>query len=202
MPRHMGVELPLLFLAGWFAALYTGASLIPASSAWNAAGLPGLLFAMATSGFWMIPAALDLAVLSPVVGFAKVTSLVAAGFVACLSWRVARMAIQAFFVLNWFWMTLAAGLLYQEAPQQLCSVYLADQQGQAGRAMAAWACAGLLAWIWSVARMLLSAEDAERADVVTCAAGEPANSQFDLPSAIGRMCSPPNLRSEGQSSGR
>ncbi len=55
-------------------------------------------------------------------------------------------------------MTLVAGLLYQEAPQQLCSVYLADEQRQAGQAVVLWAVVGLAAWLWRVAREACRAE--------------------------------------------
>jgi len=102
----------------------------------------GLVLAASVSGFWMVPAALDAAVLHPAAGTAKVASLVAAGLLLQASWSAAASILQGFLVLNWFWMTLTAGVLYQEAPQQLCSVYLANAQEQAGRAMVAWATAG------------------------------------------------------------
>ena len=162
MARHMGLELPGLFLLGWLAAALAGDRLSRAIGRWNANGLPGLLFALCVTGFWMVPAALDLAVLHAGVAVAKVASLVAAGLLLRASWASAATVLQAFIVLNWFWMTLAAGLMYQEAPQQLCSVYLTDQQGQAGRAMVAWASAGLVGWLWLVARASWRSDDIGR----------------------------------------
>lgn len=159
MARHMGLELPALFLLGWLAAARTGDSLSRAIARWNANGLPGLLFALCVTGFWMVPAALDLAVLHAGVAVAKVASLVAAGLLLRASWACAGTVLQAFVVLNGFWMTLAAGLMYQEAPRQLCSVYLADQQGLAGRALVAWASAGLAGWLWRVARASWRSDD-------------------------------------------
>ena len=147
MARHMGLELPGLFILGWFAATCAGHRLVRALESWNANGLPGLLFGLCVTGFWMVPAALDRAVLDDDMAIAKVTSLVAAGLLAGASWSCAGRVIQAFFVLNWVWMTLAAGLLYQDAPQQLCSVYLVNQQGEAGRAVVIWALIGLFAWL-------------------------------------------------------
>ncbi|WBY02660.1 hypothetical protein PE066_03730 [Ramlibacter tataouinensis] len=158
MARHMGLELPALVLAGWLAGAYAGPGLARALAPWNANGLPGLLFAACVSGFWMLPAALDVAVLHPAVGTAKVASLVAAGLLLQASWSAAGIVIQAFFVLNWFWMTLGAGLIYQEAPQQLCSVYLADEQLHAGRAVAAWAVVGLAMWLWHVVRAAIRSD--------------------------------------------
>jgi hypothetical protein len=104
------------------------------------------------TGFWMLPAALDRAVQESEVATLKVASLVVAGLVTGASWQIAGHVIQSFFVLNWFWMTLAVGLLYQELPQQLCSVYLAEQQDAAGAAMVAWAMLGLALWLPGVLR--------------------------------------------------
>jgi hypothetical protein len=43
--------------------------------------------------------------------------------------------LQGFFVGNWAWMTATIGLLYQEAPRQLCLYYLADAQVHAGQGL-------------------------------------------------------------------
>lgn len=158
MARHMGLELPGLFILGWFAATFAKPRFTSALKRWNTNGLPGLVFALLATGFWMLPAALDRAVLNDAMAMAKVTSLVLAGLFAGASWTRAGLVIQAFFVLNWFWMTLAAGLLYQDAPQQLCSVYLADQQGAAGRVLVAWALAGLGLWLAGLVRAACLAE--------------------------------------------
>lgn len=154
MARHMGLELPGLFLGGWFAAACAGPDLGRRLAPWNGHGLPGLLLALCITGFWMVPAALDLAVLHHGMAIAKVASLVVAGLLAGASWRCAGWVIQAFFVLNAFWMTLAAGLMYQEAPQQLCAVYLVDQQAAAGQAIVLWAVIGLAVWMVHMARAL------------------------------------------------
>ncbi len=152
MARHMGLELPALLALGWMAAAHAGDALTRTLARWNANGLPGLLFALCVTGFWMVPAALDQAVLHDGMALAKVASLVAAGLLARASWSGAGMVLQAFFVLNWFWMTLAAGLLYQDAPRQVCSVYLIDQQGQAGVAMVIWTLVGMGLWLIHAAR--------------------------------------------------
>jgi hypothetical protein len=156
MARHMGLELPALLLLGCFAAASAGNSLSRAIAPWNVNGVPGLFFALSVTGFWMVPAALDAAVLHVGMAMVKVGSLIAAGALLRASWSSAGLIIQTFFVLNWFWMTLAGGLLYQEAPQQLCSVYLVDQQSQAGRAVVIWAMAGLGAWLWRISLTALS----------------------------------------------
>ncbi len=53
------------------------------------------------------------------------------------SFRAAPLAVQAFFVGNWVWMTATVGLLYQNAPQQLCVNYLIGTQLRAGQGLVA-----------------------------------------------------------------
>lgn len=161
MPRHMGLQLPLLFLLGWWAAHCAGKRLTQALASWNAHGANGLLAALCITSFWMLPAALDHAVLHAGVALAKVVSLVLAGLLAGLSWPAASQVLRAFFAINGFWMMLAAGLLYQEAPQQLCSVYLSDQQGAAGRSLVAWSVVGMVAWLAQLCRYLFAQEASE-----------------------------------------
>ncbi len=164
MARHMGLELPALFILGWLAAARASGRLSGALADWNVNGVPGLLFALCVTGFWMVPAALDRAVLHDGFAIAKIASLVVAGLLARASWPSAGIVVQGFFVLNWFWMTLTAGLLYQEAPQQLCSVYLIDQQAQAGTAIVVWALAGLGAWLGCVVHTIQEIGERDRGD--------------------------------------
>lgn len=158
MARHMAVELPLLFVVGWWMSRWCRpsghASGHAAPASWNVRGLAGLLFVTVVASYWMLPVALDMAVLRPAVGVAKVASVVLAGLAAGLSWRFAGMVVQAFFAINWVAMTLFAGLLYQAAPQQLCSVYLTNQQAGAGQALCALAVAGLVLWLFGLGRQL------------------------------------------------
>jgi hypothetical protein len=146
MVTHMALELPLLFAIGWWSATSTRQA-----PSWlrsiNAGGLSGLSVAMVFSALWMLPLSLDAAVLNPVVGWLKVASLLLAGALTHLSLRNARPAIQAFFVLNWGWMTGAAGALYEQAPERLCSTYLLGDQVWAGRGLVALAVLVAAAWI-------------------------------------------------------
>lgn len=159
MMRHMAIELPMLFAIGWLAAHVAGASQTRQLSRWNASGLPSFVAALLITGFWMLPVALDLAVLNPGVAVAKVVSLLVAGAVTGASWRKAGLVMQAFFIFNWVWMTLTIGLLYQDAPQQLCSVYLTDQQSAAGQTMVILAVIVLLGWVSHVFNLLIAQED-------------------------------------------
>lgn len=152
MLTHMLVELPLLFAIGaWAASRLRGHG-----PAWFAAidanGLTGLTVAMLVSAFWMLPIALDAAVLVPAIGLAKITSILLAGWCAVLSLRRARTAVQAFFVLNWVWMTGAVGAMYQQAPERLCSTYLQGDQAHAGIGLVVLAIVVAIAWVTTTFR--------------------------------------------------
>ncbi len=160
MAGHMVLELPLLFACGWWAAHAAGGAGRGRWPAWDAYRLPMLLAALLVTSLWMLPLTLDLAVLDPRVNLLKVASLVAAGFLCGVAWARAGLVLQGFFLFNWTWMTITAGLLYQDAPQQLCSVYLNDQQAQAGVGIVT--LAALLLVFWLLHNVLLPALSSQR----------------------------------------
>lgn len=161
MARHMVLEIPAIFACGWLAAHAAGPRLSTLFSHWGFNGIPALLASLLVTGYWMLPVALDHAVLDPSVNILKVISLILAGLITGTTWRQAGTVLQAFFVLNWAWMTLTAGLLYQEAPQQLCSVYLSEQQALAGAGMVALASALLALWLLNAVILPGIVEEAE-----------------------------------------
>jgi len=91
---------------------------------------------------------LDQALLSGPAAAAKYTSFLAAGMLLPVSFQAAPLAVQAFFVGNWVWMTATVGLLYQNTPQQLCVNYLIGTQLNAGEGLVAAALA--IAGLWCV----------------------------------------------------
>ncbi|PTT84232.1 hypothetical protein DBR42_15230 [Pelomonas sp. HMWF004] len=125
MSLHMLVEFPLLLAAGWAWGRWLPAKVL---SALDAQGLLGATLASCVLAFWMIPAALDLALLSAPVAAAKYCSWLLAG--ALLAWGRQRLGavLACFFLGNTAWMTATAGLLYREADRQLCVNYLVDDQ--------------------------------------------------------------------------
>lgn len=160
MARHMLAELTLLFVTGWLAAHATGAARHrPALKAYYPAAL---LAGLVISGVWMLPLALDLAVGSLAVNLLKVVGLLLAGFLYGASWRHAGLILQGFVVVNWGWMTVTAGLLYVSAPLQLCSVYLSDQQPDAGWGLVLMGATVLILWVRR-ALMALPAEESGKA---------------------------------------
>jgi hypothetical protein len=139
---------PLLLVAGLRTAKALPERAVALIMRSNRLGLAGFTFVSLTAAYWMIPVALDQALLSGPAAAAKYTSFLAAGMLLPVSFPAAPLAMQAFFVGNWVWMTATVGLLYQNAPQQLCVNYLIGTQLSAGEGLVAAAVA--IAGLWCV----------------------------------------------------
>lgn len=131
MALHMLVEFPLLLAMGW-AAASLGPRAANVDSRWDAEGLSSALLVLVTTAFWMLPVALDLALLSPWIALAKALNWLAAGAVLARALQRWRRELRLFVLFNLAWMMATAGLLYREAESRLCVNYLADQQWWAG----------------------------------------------------------------------
>lgn len=137
MSLHMAVELPLLFIAGW---LIASAATLPGTrfEKFDDGGLFAATWASCVLAFWMVPAALDLAVLEPDRALMKYGTWALAGCMVGMAQPRITPVLAAFFLGNAGWMTATAGLLYLDAEQQLCVNYLVDDQQATGYALMAW----------------------------------------------------------------
>lgn len=144
MALHMLLEFPLLFLAGW-AAQGRMSDRCWQRLDWR--GLAGSTLLLAVSAFWMIPAALDLALLDGRVAAAKYLSWWLAGAAMAGSWQRLDPMVALFMGGNLAWMMATAGLLYQSSTQRLCVNYLQDEQ--------VWSGAGLIAGALTLGLLLL-----------------------------------------------
>jgi hypothetical protein len=126
MALHMLVEFPLLLASGWAVARL--AARHAPTDAFDALGLLGVAVVSCVSAFWMIPAALDLALLHEPMRWAKLASWIAAGALLARGWPKLGDEIAVFFLGNLAWMFATAGLLYREAESRLCASYLAEDQ--------------------------------------------------------------------------
>jgi hypothetical protein len=146
MARHMLVEFPLLLVAGLATAKALPERTVTLIMRSNQLGLAGFIFVSLTAAYWMIPVALDQALSSGPAAAAKYASFLAAGMLLPVSFQAAPLAMQAFFVGNWVWMTATVGLLYQSTPQQLCVNYLIGTQLSTGEGLVAAAVAIAVLW--------------------------------------------------------
>jgi hypothetical protein len=135
MVTHMLVQIPLLAAAGVLLASSLGPRvrrrLEAIADAW-----PGMLAVWFASSYWMLPRALDAALVSPVTELAKFCSLpLLVGLPLALSWPRLGAVGRGFVLANAISMLGVIGWLYREAPVRLCNYYLIDQQVLLGNAL-------------------------------------------------------------------
>jgi hypothetical protein len=104
---------------------------------YNAYGIPGLLLVSLVGAGWMIPKALDDALVDWRVAAFKYVGLPACGWLLRASVRRANVVIKLFFLGNFCWMSAIVGMVYLDQPIRLCNAYLQDDQDWAGRGLIA-----------------------------------------------------------------
>lgn len=153
MAAHMLLQFPLLIAAGWAlsglcATRWRWPRLFDAL---DAHGLLGISFASCVLAFWMIPTALDLALLSEPVRWAKYASLWLTGVLLRRSHQRLGAELALFFVGTLVWMMATVGLVYQTLPQRLCVSYLIGEQRWTGTGLVAAALLLGAAALWRLA---------------------------------------------------
>ena len=157
MSTHMLVQIPLLVLVGVCAERawrgWRGRAAVAGSSgrspAWsyNEYGMPGLLFASLVGACWMVPKALDDALVDWRMAAFKVLGLPVAGWILGASLRRSNTVVKLFFLGNFCWMSAIVGLIYLDQPARLCNAYLLDDQAWAGNGLIALSILLPLAWL-------------------------------------------------------
>lgn len=137
MSLHMLVEFPALLAAGWAASrlgerLAVLRRMQAVQSFFDWGGLSSATFASGVAAVWMLPSALDAALLSGAVAAAKYASWWLAGGLLAASWRRMAPEVLLFFAGNLAWMMATAGMLYLDTPARLCVNYLQDDQRHTG----------------------------------------------------------------------
>jgi hypothetical protein len=152
MALHMLVQWPLLVASGWLFSLQ-----VPIKGAWSECfnaidmhGLLGVTIASCVLTFWMVPAALDWALLADPMRWAKYTTLWLAGLLLGRSVPHLHAVLEVFFTGMWVWMMATVGLIYQSMPQRLCVSYLVDEQRWTGAGLVVSATALGLLGVWRV----------------------------------------------------
>ena len=137
MVLHMFVQFPSLLVGGWALASLALRLWTELPERLDPRGFVRAVALACVSAFWMIPAALDLALLVPEVERTKVPSWLAAGALFALGWPMLADVPRLFLIGNLVWMFGTAGLLYQCAERRLCVNDLINEQLWAGRSMVA-----------------------------------------------------------------
>lgn len=148
MIGHMLVQIPLLAAAGVLGAFALPPHIKHQLATYNVYGLPLTLLAGFASTYWMLPRALDAALVDPwmeVVKFASLPLLV--GLPLAVSWRALGTIGRGFVLANFISMLAVIGWLYIVAPIRVCNNYLINQQTVAGWMLVA--ITGLLFLAWT-----------------------------------------------------
>ncbi len=151
MTRHMLVQMPLLAAAGFVLARALSADWRERLRARAGGVVPCLLLAMATTTFWMIPRALDLALEQGSAEAAKFLSLpLLAGVPLALAWPHIGIFGRGFVWSNLASMLAVLGWLYRAAPIRVCNAYGETSQFTAGTWMIVLAVTIFAAWLASL----------------------------------------------------
>lgn len=129
MVGQMIVQLPLLVLAGFFIgeAIKTKISVENNNSKLN--GVAGILLALFTITYWMLPRAVDASLNDVVFGILKYSTLpLLAGIPISLCWKRLCPLWKSFIWANNISMFGVYGWLYIISPVRLCNNYLLGQQ--------------------------------------------------------------------------
>lgn len=123
-------------------------------------GLASFSFCLVVVSYWMLPSAIDRAVLEPRFDAIKVASLLACGATLRQAVMRAPAVVRLFFLGYLLQMTLWLGLYWALAEERLCNVYSLSTQQQAGAGLAALAVALGAVFVWRLARAAASGPEA------------------------------------------
>lgn len=148
MSLHMLVQMPLLAAAGFLGVRGLPAARRAQLCRMLGGPLPLVLAAMFASSYWMLPRALDAALVNPWAEVGKFGSLpLLMGAPMSLAWERMGSIARGFVWTNFLSMLAVLGWLYMVAPVRVCNSYLQTAQYDAGLWMVGLAVAGFVAWM-------------------------------------------------------
>ncbi|MFT5534883.1 MAG: hypothetical protein ACI8WM_001116 [Burkholderiaceae bacterium] len=154
MVWHMAIQMPLLVLAGWWvmAALSRGRAVLWLAP-WNRYGLTGFITALVVLAYWMLPLAIDRAVVLPQADLLKLLTLFIAGILLQHSFSCSPAALQLFFVGYLVSMMTWLGSYFITTNLRLCNAYSLETQVQTGWGIAAIGIGLGTLWVGSALRL-------------------------------------------------
>lgn len=133
MAWHMVFQMPLLALGGWLSARAIPPSFsIRGWASFNHFGLTGFMAAQAIVAYWMLPSAIDRAVVLPWVDALKLLTLFITGMLLADAFRRAPGALQLFFMGYWVSMMAWLGMYFATTDLRLCNAYSLQSQSNTG----------------------------------------------------------------------
>jgi phage shock protein PspC (stress-responsive transcriptional regulator) len=130
---HMVVQMPLLMLAGWLTmAAWPRHSKPKFMAAWNVYGLNGFFLTFFILAYWMLPSAIDRAVVLPQADVVKLLTLLAAGALSKHAFDRSPSVLQLFFVALTVSMLIWLGVYFITTELRLCNAYSLASQVSTG----------------------------------------------------------------------
>jgi hypothetical protein len=155
MVWHMLVQMPLLVLGGWLSArALSDFPRVRPRTTWNRYGLSAFFAAQSILAYWMLPVAIDRAVVLPAADLVKVVSLFAAGWLLRRAMERSPALIQLFFVGSTVSMMAWLGTYFATVNLRLCNAYSLESQIAAGHGLIIVTLALALLWLVGTVRKL------------------------------------------------
>lgn len=128
MVSHVLFELPLLVVLGMLLGMQLNSQCNPILKWINSGGIFGILTAVFTLAFWMIPRWLDASLNDPLIAYAKYVSMLFVGMSLAMSWPGAHVITRALVKIEFLTMLYRLGWIYLISPERLCNNYLLTDQ--------------------------------------------------------------------------
>jgi hypothetical protein len=155
MVWHMAVQFPLLLLTGWFVGKrYSSWFNKPWVDRYNHQGLTGMLLVSLVLAYWMLPLAIDSALVNYSFDSLKIVSLMICGAILYDFFSRAHWVIQLFFLGYTLSMLAWLGVYFTNTDLRLCNAYSIESQAQAGKALLGLAILLGLAWVFTHRRLV------------------------------------------------
>jgi hypothetical protein len=140
MAWHMVFQMPLLVLAGALACMALpprfGTYRLARLGQFNHFGLTGFMAAQVIIAYWMLPMAIDRAVVLPLFDVIKLVSLFTSGMLLADAFKRAPSVLQLFFMGYWVSMMCWLGIYFATTELRLCNAYSLQSQGTTGTGLA------------------------------------------------------------------
>lgn len=151
MAWHMVFQMPLLVLGGWLAArAWPPRFSMRSLASFNQFGLTGFMAAQVIVAYWMLPLAVDRAVVLPLVDGLKLVTLFIGGMLLADAFKRAPSELQLFFMGYWVSMMAWLGIYFATTDRRLCNAYSLESQVNTGWGLVALGAALGTVWLVSV----------------------------------------------------
>ena len=151
MAWHMVFQMPMLVVSGWLSVRAMPSSFtMRRLDSFNQFGLTGFMLAQVIVAYWMLPSAIDRAVVLPPVDTIKIITLFLTGMLLRDAFTRAPGALQLFFMGYWVSMMCWLGFYFVTTDLRLCNAYSLQSQVSTGWGLLAIGVALGLAWVASM----------------------------------------------------